>query len=99
MHLDDGLAVLEGVRLRDPGCREPPLLTNQRETGAEVISHGATEDESARFNAGNDFDPTIDMRLCHGRHRRGECRGIAEQERDVLEDDAGAGKIRNVSDE
>src|SRR5262249_27698250 len=99
LHLQYALAVLERVRRADDGRGELSLLADRHETLAVPERERRGEDEAARLDAGDGVD-VLPWRQGDERAQRIDDRleMVAQERRDIAEQDARAGKVRNVAD-
>ena len=100
VHLDDRLAVLERVRLRDPRRRAAVPPCGSGANPAPRRSATAPPRMNPRDSMpATDVDARVAIRRRKRRDRCAERRPVAEQQRDVLEDDAGTREIRHIADQ
>ena len=91
-------AVLELVLLADDRPRQLACLADRHEAGAQAIRHRRGEDEAARLDADDAVDARVREAGDEVVDRPTERRRVAEQRRDVAEDDAWLGIVDDVSD-
>ena len=97
MNLERVLAVLEVVGLLDRLRRQLPRLADRNESSADALRHRGAEDEAAALDADHGVDALPGIRHRQQIDRRLEAGRIAQQRRDVVEEDAGLRKVRNVA--
>ena len=91
-------AVLEIVGLAHRPGRQLARLANRREPGVNPIGDRRPEDEPAALDADDEIDPLADERRGEAVDRRAEADRVLQQRRDVVEEDAGLGKIGDAAD-
>ena len=75
-----------------------PGLRIGTKPGIELERQRSAEDEAARFGGGDHADPLACEMVVELGDRLAECRGMAQERRDVLEQDAGLGEIGDIAD-
>ena len=98
MHLELVGSVLQGVGLREGLARQLSGLAGGHEAGTELERHGGAQHEAAGLSADDLGDAGVPEVVGDVLYQGLEGLGIAEQRRDVLEDDAGLGVVRNAHD-
>src|SRR5262245_54545079 len=77
--------------------RQLPWLSNRDEPCAQLVRHGCAENEAAAFDADNVIDLLVGVRCCERANHVAEPLRVAEERRDVVEQNAGLRKVRNVA--
>ena len=98
VHLELVCSVLQGVGLREGLARQLSGLAGGHEAGAELERHGGAQHEAAGLGADDLGDAGVPEVVGDVLYQGLEGLGVAEQRRDVLEDDAGLGVVRNAHD-
>ena len=98
MHRQRVAAVLELVLDLDRFAGQLSELAHGDESGPELMGERTGEDESARFDPHDDFDPLLLIPLGQQIHYVTEGRPVLEERRDVLEQDAFGREILDVAD-
>ena len=110
---DDALAGLDGVEMDfegvgavfeiigDAGDGGGKLfgLADGDEAGIKAVSERGSKDEAAGFNAEDEIDLLLEVVGGEGVNELGEAGLVLEDGGDVVEEDAGLGKIRDGADE
>lgn len=86
LHVMDGSGQLSG-------------LSNRNESGRQGLGDRGAEDETARLGPQDEVNALASKGVDHEFDRESERGGIGQEGCEVLEHDAGLGKIRHVSDE
>ena len=86
--------VLDGQRLG----RQLAQLADRHEARVQLVRHRRREDEPARLHAHDDVDLLVAVRLEHQVDRLLVGRGVLEQRRDVVEQDAGLREVGDLAD-
>src|SRR6267378_4139463 len=99
MRLQRALAVLE--RVLDPIrlVRQLPELADWREPDLQAIRESGPEDEAPRLDGQDAVESAPPQPLLQRAEDGLQRFRVAQDRRDVLEEDPGLGKIRNVADE
>ncbi len=92
-------AVFKGVLDAVHGAGEFAGLADGHEAGRERLGHGDAEDESPGFGADDHVHAHAAVGVGHEFHGEGEALAVGKEGREVLEDDAGLGEVRDVDDE
>src|SRR5690625_380383 len=102
MHLDRGGAVLQVVGHLLGGRGKLSGLADWDKAHSEPLCHGGSQDESTRLDPDDYVDGGLSVRCqprsCQAVDRAAERVRIAQQRRDVLEQDARRGPVRYVPD-
>ncbi len=99
MNLQGVLPVLE-VILPLQNLRGQLLwLADGYKAGVQPVSEGRAEDEAARFDAQHQVDVVVDVALGQGIDQASKAQLVLQQRCDVIEKNAGLGKIGNFADE
>ena len=91
-------AVFEGVLDGDRLGRELAQLANRDEPCPDLVGHRRAEDEPARLHADDEVDLLALVGLEHEIDRLPIRSAILQQGRDVVEEDAGLGKVGHLAD-
>src|SRR5215471_7345996 len=90
-------AVLEIVRRADCFRRQLPDLPDWREPGADAIGDRRADDEAAAFDADDEIDAFVVKRRREAVDYRVKARRVAQERRDVVEENPALRKIRDVT--
>jgi hypothetical protein len=90
--------VFEVIGISDRGARQLAVLAHHDEAAAEREGERRRHQEAARFDAGQDVGLVRADRRGEPIDRRAPRLRVRQQRRDVVEQDAGLGKIRDAAD-
>src|SRR5699024_2710255 len=89
--------VLQIIGLRDRLCRPFPHFARRYETCVSFHGHGRTEEETPSFQAHDVVHAALAIGGTHPEHGFPECLTAVEKRSDVLEEDSGAGEVRDLA--
>src|SRR5207247_105242 len=98
MDLEGVRAVLEGVLDRNGLRRQLAELADRHQAGLELDGHRRAEDEPTGFHPNDDVDLLRAVWLEHQIDTLPERGGVLQEGRDVVEEDAGLRKVRDLAD-
>jgi chaperonin GroES len=93
------VAVFEGIGAGLAVVGQLAGFADRDEPGVQRLGDGNAEDEPARLGSDDQIDMLLSVRVRHELDGEGKAGSIGEQRRDVLEDDAGLGKVGNLTDQ
>src|SRR5690349_14861116 len=99
VRLEHALPVLQRVLDAVGLVRQLAQLADGREADLQPVRQRRAEDEAARLDRHHPVEPAPPQPRLHGVEHVLERAGVREDRRDVLEDDAGLGKVGNVADQ
>src|SRR5438128_3409532 len=99
VRLEDALAVLQSVLDPVRLVGKLPQLADGREADLQAIRQGGAEDESARLDGNDAIERATAQPPFHVVENGLERLRLAEDRRDVLEEDARLGEVGNVADQ
>ena len=99
MHLHAVRAVLQAVVQAARLPWQLALFPHRHKPGAQLLGDHGAKDEAARFGPGDHVNMQVAERLGQIFDGEGETGGVGQQRGDVLEDDAGLGKVGDVANE
>ena len=92
-------AIFELVLFADHRVRQLSFLAHGNEAARQLMRHRAAQDEASRLNAGDLVHLHAGIGLHQLIHGPAEGAGVSQKRRDVPEDDAGFGIVRDGADD